>query len=103
MTATFTLLITKTAYTLNGGMLDTEERFAYKINRMNRCANPEIVRHFTVLHQKEFRTGKAAWAAATPELIDACGLVAGNGNYNTEFAEYDINVVRTDRIAEFTC
>mgnify|MGYP001582446559 FL=1 len=93
------LIITKTEYTLNGVALDTQDRMAHSINRMNRCANPEIVKHETVLLSKSFTTAKAAWAYATLELVDSLGVVySANGNIGSDAADYSINVIREDKV-----
>ena len=97
MTTKFHLIITKTELTLNGVNLGRRERADYTIApAIGGIQNPEAVRHHTVLLDRPFRTAKAAWVAATPELIDGLGLVweAGRGTYDTHFAGYDINVAR---------
>jgi hypothetical protein len=86
----FKLQLTKTEYTLNGVALDSDERFAYlAFNR-----NPDVVCHHTALFEKTFKTGKAAWAFATPELLNQYGLVWNGIGYSTEFASYDVNVCK---------
>lgn len=98
---TFTLIITKTEFTLNGINLDRNERMAHAINRMNKCANQDVVKHETTLLQKEFKTAKAAWVYATPELIDALGVTyQDNGTIGSDYCDYMVDVIRSDRIGQ---
>lgn len=92
----YTLQIVKTEYTLNGVNLDRKERFNHTIARaIGGIQNSEVVQHTTVLLDKPFKTAKAGWEYATPELIDSLGLVwDGKSSYNTDYANYDIDVVK---------
>lgn len=98
----FVLIITKTELSLDGVNLDKKERMQHAINRMNKAANPNIVKHFTVLLQKEFTTGIKAWAYATNDLIDSLGVTYfENGSIGSDYCDYSIDVCRDDRIADY--
>lgn len=85
----YKLVIIKSEVTLNGINLSRDERRWISLG-----GYAEAVRHTTILLEKPFSTIKAAWAYITPELTDSLGLVWDN-TYNTEYADYSINVVRT--------
>ncbi len=88
-----TLVITKVEYTLNGTALDSKERYTHRsLPTIGGIQNQDVVRHETILFSKAFTTIKAAWAYATPELIDKLGLFWNGRNYDTEYADYIIFV-----------
>lgn len=85
----FTLIITRHETTRDGVSLNLDERFVARRNR-----DETVVRHTMILHQQEYKTAKAAWAAATPEFVDSLGVC------DNEFVTYNVDVVKTARLAE---
>ena len=90
---TFQLNITRVEYTLDGVTLDIPARWTHSRNRILGVSNSDIVRRETVLFSKTFKSYKAAWAFATNELVDSCGVVYDRqGLPRSEYADYCIFV-----------